>query len=183
MAVAVILSAFPLFAPAANAVAWSCTAAVPSGSGGYTHPWGGVFGKTNGFCNNSGVIDPPHSGVDWDQVGTGQATYDLFAVHSGTIIDIDYDPTTFGNYVALKSSSDHRVIVYAHLSSWSVYFNQVVSTFQKIGVSGHTPTAVIPFIHTHLSGTSVWNGWYGGTNFFNIRTFLANNGTVWGTGE
>lgn len=83
----------------------------------------------------------PHNGVDYPLPdGTP-----IYACDRGTVIEVGNTPSGWGQYVRVEH--EWGMSHYAHLSEINVKQAQVVGTWHKIGLSGHSGWATGPHLH------------------------------------
>jgi hypothetical protein len=104
-----------------------------------------------------GVPLQGHNGIDFlTPVGT-----EIFSVDAGTVIQVDFDPTGFGNYVMVRHPWGQSI--YAHLEQVAVREGQVVGRGAFLGLSGNTGASTGPHLHfaIRIDPFNVADGWGG----------------------
>lgn len=86
-----------------------------------------------------------HSGIDLVGVNSKQVR----AVAAGTVIRSGYDPSGWGNYIAI-AQSDGYTCIYAHLNTRGVKVNEKVKAGQVIGREGNTGNTTGSHLHLEL---------------------------------
>lgn len=86
-----------------------------------------------------------HSGIDLVGVNSKQVR----AIAAGTVIRSGYDPSGWGNYIAI-AQSDGYTCIYAHLNTRSVKVNEQVKAGQVIGREGNTGNTTGSHLHLEL---------------------------------
>jgi murein DD-endopeptidase MepM/ murein hydrolase activator NlpD len=105
-------------------------------------------GKKNNRFNSEGRRAHPHRGVD---IHTGDNKVDVHSLLCGEVVFIvtsfttnQYNPTSLGNLVVVKSKDKNNAIVYimyCHLDSVKVVKNAKVKHNDILGISGSTGNA------------------------------------------
>ncbi|CAL9535515.1 Glycyl-glycine endopeptidase ALE-1 [Streptomyces sp. enrichment culture] len=104
------------------------------------------------FAQNGGMWASKHSGQDY-AVPTGTP---VVATHGGTVVKAGPngagDGPAYGNAVVIKHGNG-VYSQYAHLSQVNVQVGQVVTTGQKIALSGNTGNSSGPHLHFEIRTT------------------------------
>lgn len=89
---------------------------------------------------------PGHNGID---IGSyGGANVNIYAAESGVVITAKSDNTGYGNYIVIDHGGYKTL--YAHLSSFKVKVNDLVSTGDVIGEMGTTGNSTGVHLHFEL---------------------------------
>lgn len=108
-------------------------------------PFDGNWILTQGFGENPssysrfGMLG--HNGLDY---GTPTGT-PILAPHAGKVVETTSDPTGYGLYVKIESSTEGSVL--AHLKSFSVNVGDTVTEGKQVGISGNTGNSTGPHLH------------------------------------
>jgi len=82
-----------------------------------------------------------HNGIDY---GLSNDTK-LYAPHSGTVIDTNYDKAGYGHYVKIQNNEEGSVL--GHMRSVSVKKNDIIKQGQLIGYSNNSGYSTGPHLH------------------------------------
>lgn len=83
----------------------------------------------------------------------------IVSVESGTVTEVGYQASGFGNYVYVTHSNG-TVSLYAHLKSVSVKKGQTVSKGQVLGVMGSTGNSTGTHLHFEMSNCDPFTKYY-----------------------
>lgn len=122
-----------------------------SGNPGITSQFGEIRHLN---INGKQVTTQPHRGVDFG-VPTGTPVH---AAKDGTVVDSNYNPAGFGNYLTVQHSDGYQTL-YGHLSDRIAANGQTVSAGDVIGLSGSTGFSTGPHLHFQVQdkGGAVYN--------------------------
>ena len=108
-------------------------------------PFAGNFTRTQGFGENPQIYSrfgmKGHNGHDY-ALPTGTP---VLAPHDGKIVEATNDPTGYGNYLKIESSSEGSVL--AHLQKFAVSVGQQVKEGDVIGYSNNTGFSTGAHLH------------------------------------
>ena len=108
-------------------------------------PFRGNFPLTQKFGENPQIYAQfglkGHNGLDY---GLSLNTQ-IIAPHGGKVVEAANDPQGYGNY--LKIENDQEGSVLAHLNTFQVKADDVISEGQPVGLSGTTAISTAPHLH------------------------------------
>ena len=99
--------------------------------------------------NGQQVTTQPHRGVDFG-VPTGTPVH---AAKDGQVIDSNYNPSGFGNYLTVQHNDGYQTI-YGHLSDRIAAKGSTVSAGDVIGLSGNTGFSTGPHLHFQVQDSA-----------------------------
>lgn len=145
--------------------------------------------RTNPFVCSGEVTG--HTGDDWDLEGDWTTNYYAYAVNEGTVVASSSDDDSsipgrgcFGRYMRLKTAGHQVFTSYAHMNWRRFDTGDEVLKGQMIGTAGSSGYCPHGAIHTHITMTKNWEGWYDiDTLAFDAHHFLKASGVSWYTRE
>ena len=107
-----------------------------------TQEWGVNFSRYARFGLKG------HNGVDYglfDKNGNRTTTCEVFAPHSGNIIETGYDKDGYGNYLKIENGEEGSIL--AHLKSFAKAVGDGVNEGDLIAIANNTGFSTGPHLH------------------------------------